>query len=307
APQEDVRRAGAGKAQRKRLAKVPSPGRTRKRDWAARALALEGARKAKAPDGPFKPQLARLGDAPPQGGQWLHEIKWDGYRILATVREGEVQLWSRNALEWTGRIPDISDAVRALGLTSAALDGELIAGGGTRDDFNLLQATLSGERPGKLAYVLFDLLHIDGVDITEAPLEQRKELLRQLLEKAPPQLAFSSHVAGDGQQAWQLAGEQHFEGIISKRSDRPYRPGRGDDWRKTKQLASDEFAVVGYTAPRGSRTGFGSLLLATPDAKHSWRYVGRVGTGFSDEQLRELAPRLARGGGDTPTAHVPAM
>lgn len=308
APEEDVRRAGGGKAQRKGLATVPAPRtRTRKRDWSKRALALDGARKARAPDGPFKPQLARLGQNPPQGEQWLHEIKWDGYRILATVSDGKVQLWSRNALEWTDRIPEIRDAVQALGLTSAALDGELIAGSGTRDDFNLLQATLSGERPGSLAYVLFDLLHIDGVDITEAPLLERKQLLHDLLEKGPPHLAYSSHVPGDGTQAWELAGEQHFEGIISKRADRPYRAGRGDDWRKTKQLASDEFAVVGYTAPRGSRTGFGSLLLARPDPEHGWRYVGRVGTGFSDEQLRDLAPRLVEGGGGKPTAMVPAM
>ena len=306
APAEDVRRAGGGKAARKHLARPPAP-RVRKRDWTRRALALDGARKARAPDGPFKPQLARLGEAPPQGGQWLHEIKWDGYRILATVSDGKVQLWSRNALEWTGRIPEIADAVQALGLASAALDGELIAGRGTREDFNLLQATLSGERPGALAYVLFDLLYVDGVDLTEVPLAGRKQLLQALLDKAPPQLAFSSHVPGDGRKAWELAGEQQFEGIISKRADRPYRPGRGDDWRKTKQLASDEFAVVGYTAPRGSRTGFGSLLLARPDPEHGWRYVGRVGTGFSDEQLRELAPRLVEGGGSKPTAFVATM
>src|SRR5690606_20345212 len=186
-PAEDVRRAGGGKAAPRRLAKLPAP-RTRKRDWSKRALALTGARKAKAAAGPFKPQLARLGELPPAGDQWLHEIKWDGYRILATVSDGKVQLWSRNALEWTGRIPEIADAVQALGLTSAALDGELIAGSGTRDDFNLLQATLSGERPGQLAFVLFDLLHVDGVDITEAPLVERKQLLQALLEKAPPQL-----------------------------------------------------------------------------------------------------------------------
>src|SRR5690606_17606794 len=109
--------------------------------------------------------LAKLGEAPPKGEQWLHELKWDGYRILATVADGQVQLWSRNALEWTDKIPEIRDAVAALRLESGALDGELIAGGGTKEDFNLLQSTLSGERQGTLAYALFDLLHIDGVDV----------------------------------------------------------------------------------------------------------------------------------------------
>ena len=118
-------------------------------------MALPKAKEAAPPSGPFEPQLAKLGEAPPQGDQWVHEIKWDGYRILATVADGAVRLWSRNALEWTDKIPEIRDAVAELGLTSAALDGELIAGSGTKEDFNLLQATLSGERQGALAYALW--------------------------------------------------------------------------------------------------------------------------------------------------------
>ena len=234
-----------------------------------------------------------------------HEIKWDGYRILATVTDGQVRLWSRNALEWTDKIPDIRDAIQALNLRSARLDGELIAGRGTKEDFNLLQATLSGERQVPLALAVFDLLHIDGVEISEAPLRERKQLLQQILANAPAgHLAYSSHVEGDGLEAFRVAGEQHFEGIISKRADRPYRGGRSDDWRKTKQLASQEYAVVGYTAPKGSRTGFGSLLLATPDPQHGWLYVGRVGSGFSDTLMQEVTQHL-HGGGKRPTAHIP--
>ncbi|AEQ96229.1 ATP-dependent DNA ligase [Xanthomonas oryzae pv. oryzicola BLS256] len=101
-----------------------------------------------------------------------------------------------------------------------------------------------------------------------------------------------------------MAGEQHFEGIISKRADRPYRDGRSDDWRKTKQLASQEYAVVGYTAPKGSRSSFGALLLAAPDPVHGWLYVGRVGSSFSDALMREITQQLEGGGGRTPTAHV---
>jgi bifunctional non-homologous end joining protein LigD len=302
-PAEDARRGGAAKKGRKKLASVPTRS-ARRKDWAKRASALQGARRAAAPDGPFEPQLARLGEAPPQGEQWLHEIKWDGYRILATATDGKARLWSRNALEWTGKLPEIVAAIEALGLDSAALDGELIAGSGTRDDFNLLQATLSGERQGRLSYALFDLLHVNGVDITGAALIERKALLQEILAKAPTHLAYSSHIEGDGEAAHELAARQHFEGIISKRGDRPYRAGRGDDWRKTKQLASDEFAVVGYTAPKGSRTGFGSLLLARPDPSHGWLYAGRVGSGFNDELMRQVSARLARGGSRTPSVHV---
>lgn len=302
-PAADLKRAGAGKARRKTLATAPAP-RRRRRDWAKKALALTGAVRGKAPTGPFEPQLAKLGESPPKGGQWLHELKWDGYRILATIAGGKVQLWSRNALEWTDRIPEIRDAIAALGLESGALDGELIAGSGSKDDFNLLQATLSGERQGTLALALFDLLHVDGVDVAGAPLVERKALLQELLEGVPGHLAYSSHVEGDGEAAFKLAADSHFEGIISKRMDRPYRGGRGDDWRKTKLLASDEFAVVGYTAPKGSRRGFGSLLLARPDREHGWVYVGRVGSGFSDALMAEVTKKLGRGGGKTPTAHV---
>ncbi|MBV6778137.1 DNA ligase D [Xanthomonas euvesicatoria] len=305
APAEDVRRAGAGKTQRKALTTVPPPAAKRRGTWAKRALALSNARRAEMEDAPFAPQLAKLGQSPPEGAQWLHEIKWDGYRILATVTDGKVRLWSRNALEWTDKTPEIADAIRSLGLRSAQIDGELIAGRGTKDDFNLLQATLSGERQVPLALAVFDLLHVDGVDISEAPLRERKRLLQQVLEAAPhTHLAYSSHVEGDGTEAFRVAGQQHFEGIISKRADRPYRDGRSDDWRKTKQLASQEYAVVGYTAPKGSRSGFGSLLLAAPDPVHGWLYVGRVGSGFSDALMREVTPQL-EGGGRKPTAHIP--
>nr|WVL55147.1 DNA ligase D [Xanthomonas nasturtii] len=306
APADDVRRAGAGKAVRKALTRVPPPQAAKKRGTRAKqALALTNARPVEMEDAPFAPQLAKLGQSLPAGAQWLHEIKWDGYRILATVTAGKVRLWSRNALEWTAKTPEIADAIQSLGLRSAQIDGELIAGRGTKQDFNLLQATLSGERQMPLALAVFDLLHLDGVDISQAPLRERKQLLQQVLAAAPnTHLAYSSHVDGDGSEAFRVAGEQHFEGIISKRADRPYHDGRSDDWRKTKQLASQEYAVVGYTAPKGSRSGFGSLLLATPDPVHGWLYVGRVGSGFSDALMHEVARQL-EGGGRKPTAHIP--
>ena len=305
-PAADLKRAGAGKTGKKHLKAPPTP-RRRRKDWAKKALRLDSAANAVLSPRPFQPQLAKLGDAPPQGPQWIHEIKWDGYRLLAIIHDRVVRLWSRNALEWTDKVPEIRDAIASLGLNDAVLDGELIAGRGSKEDFNLLQATLSGERQGKLAYVAFDLLHVDGVDISGAPLLQRKALLEELLEGQDTHLAYSSHIEGSGEDAFQLAGEQHFEGIISKRTDRAYHPGRSDDWRKTKQLASDEFAVVGFTAPKGSRTGFGSLLLAKPDPTHGWLYVGRVGTGFTDERIAQLSKRLTGKLSRTPTVHVPAQ
>jgi bifunctional non-homologous end joining protein LigD len=295
APAADLKRSGAGKTNRKNLAGVKVARSRRKRDWSAKAARLRGAKKGRITGEFFKPQLAKLGQAPPAGEQWLHEIKWDGYRLVVTIVAGKARLFSRNALEWTDKVPEITAAIEALKLTDAALDGELIAGQGTKEDFNLLQATLSGEKMGALSFVLFDLLHLDGIDVSGAPLVERKALLEEVLGEPPPHLAFSSHIAGNGAEAYRLASERSFEGVISKRGDRAHHPGRSDEWLKTKNLESDEFAVVGFTPPKGGRKGFGSLLLATPDARHGWRYVGRVGTGFSDELLGKVAETLDAG------------
>ncbi len=306
APAEDRKRAGQGKADKKRLSQVKPPARRRKVKLATAAQKLPEARKEPITGEAFAPQLAKLGDKPPDGEQWLHEIKWDGYRIAATVIKGRARLFSRNAIEWTQKVPEITAAVEALGLTSAALDGELIAGQGTKDDFNLLQATLSGAKQGSLTLVLFDLLHLDGIDISGSPLIDRKALLAKVLENPPSHLSLSSHVPGEGAKAFELAAGNDFEGIISKRGDRPHHPGRSDDWRKTKSLASDEFAVVGYTAPKGSRSGFGSLLLARPDPDHGWSYAGRVGSGFSHELITKVSRTLDKNAKAKPTVHVPA-
>ena len=304
-PSEDAKRAGKGKPAKRRLKEIAAPTKRTRKNWAIAAAKLTKAKKGSISGEAFEPQLARLGQTPPEGDQWLHEIKWDGYRIVATITKGKVQLWSRNALEWTDKVPEIVRAIESLQLNSAALDGELIAGKGTKQDFNLLQATLSGEQQGSLAYVLFDLLHLDGMDIGNAPLVERKALLEKILRPMPAHLSFSSHIPADGEEAFKLASDQHFEGIISKRGDRGHHPGRSDDWRKTKSLASDEFAVVGFTTPKGSRSGFGSLLLARPDAKHGWSYAGRVGSGFSDELIRKVSKTLDKGAQTKPTVHVP--
>jgi bifunctional non-homologous end joining protein LigD len=305
----DQARSGAGKARKKGLVETVAKSRSRRIDWAARAAKLPKAKAAKLRDAAFAPQLAKLTAKPPAGEQWLHEIKWDGYRLVTTVVGGKVRIWSRNAIEWTDKVPEIREAIAQLGLDAAAFDGELIAGTGTQQDFGLLQATLSGERQGTLAYALFDLLHLQGVSLEAAPLLARKELLCELLKDPPRHLAYSSHIAGDGDKAFELASQGEFEGIISKRADLPYEHGRSESWKKVKRMESEEFAVVGYTPGKGAREGFGSLLLARPDPKQpeGWSYVGRVGTGFSDRLITDLLKRIGKAGDKQPTVHVPPV
>ncbi|UGB37167.1 DNA ligase D [Frateuria soli] len=270
------------------------------------AAAAEGARKARASGDFFKPELATLRENPPVGEQWLHEVKWDGYRILATVAKGQVQLWSRNGLSWSDKIPDIRQAIESLGLDSARLDGELIAlGADGQADFNALQKTLSGEASAPLAYMLFDVPFLEGYDLSRTPLHARKAILEALLEDPPAHLSYSSHVVGNGDQVFAMASEQKLEGILSKRVASHYRGGRGDDWLKIKRVESDEFAVVGYTAPKGGRQGFGALLLARPAAEGGWHFMGQVGSGFSHRQLLDLSRTLATGGGSKPTVRNP--
>ncbi|WP_049622103.1 DNA ligase D [Frateuria defendens] len=272
-----------------------------------RAAGIPGARKAAIDTAFFAPELTRLRETPPHGEGWLHEIKWDGYRILAAIAGGAVQLWSRNALDWNARAPELVQALEQLGLREARLDGELIALHAGRSDFNALQQTLAGEAQAPLVYMLFDLPHFEGWDLRRSPLRERKALLEALIPPGSGHLAFSRHYEEDGEAVFAMVTAQGLEGIVSKRADSGYRPGRGDDWVKVKRLESDEFAVVGYTPPKGRRSGFGSLLLARPDAGGGWRYAGRVGSGFSDAQLRELGAAFAGKGRRTPPVRVDAI
>lgn len=281
--------------------KGPPAGRLRWREAASRLAHAVSAREAPAV---FEPQLASVGRQGAADGKWLHEIKWDGYRMIAVIEAGQVSVFSRSGLDWTSKVPAVCAALGRIALGDALLDGELIAGEGKVEDFTALQAALSGERPAALNYVAFDLLRIDGVDVSRAPLVARKALLAAVLESAPAGVAFSGHVDGDARRAFELAVGEGFEGIISKRADAPHRPGRGRDWIKHKAVASEEYAVVGFTPPRGSRAGIGALLLATPDAEHGWRYAGRVGSGFSDAQLAGLARYFEGDGRDDPSVHL---
>jgi bifunctional non-homologous end joining protein LigD len=242
------------------------------------------------------PQLAAPAASPPAGDRWLHEIKYDGYRLLARIAQGKVRLLTRNGLDWTGKFPLLARAFAALPAGSALIDGEVVAlaADGTTS-FARLQDALARDDTADLVYFAFDLLYRDGWDLTGAPLEDRKAALAALVPPAAEGvLRYSDHQQGRGPDFFRLACSHRLEGIVAKRRDQPYRPGRGSDWLKVKCHKRDEFVVIGYTEPAGRRLGFGALLLGYYDAQGRLHYAGRVGTGFSDRLLAELRPRLDR-------------
>ncbi len=244
----------------------------------------------------FNPELCRSQSSAPAGDNWLHEVKWDGYRLLTTIVRGKPRLWSRNGIEWTERLPDLVKAVQTLGLASAQLDGEMVVLREGRDSFNALQARLSeksADSNDQIVYMLFDMIHRNGESWREVALIERKRALAALIDRHPNEiLRYSEHQIGSGAEVFAQAITAGLEGIVSKRINSGYQGGRGGDWVKVKARPSDEFVVVGYTEPKGSRSGIGALLLGQPrDGVLS--YVGRVGTGFDDALLRSLRKRLS--------------
>jgi len=193
-----------------------------------------------------KPQLALPVKEAPAGPDWLHEIKYDGYRLHARIEGGDVALLTRNGLDWTHKYPAIPAALAVLGLGDVYLDGELCAlnPDGTTS-FSALQAATDERGSAELVYFLFDLLFVDGLDIADRPLMERKVLLERMLAGAPGAIRYSDHVAGDGPRFRAAACQAKAEGIISKRADAPYKPGDRGLWRKAKCLNREEFVVVG--------------------------------------------------------------
>ena len=266
----------------------PRPARKADVRWRTRAAKLEGARAGDMPLG-FSPELAQARATAPTGEAWLHEIKWDGYRMLVDLVDGKARLRSRNGLDWTADFPSIAAAIEALPVSDACFDGELVApGDGGYSDFALLQKTLKGRSASALRYAMFDMPGLAGVDLTASPLLARKDLLQALLDGAAPELFYSAHVQGHGPDVFAEAARQGFEGIISKRIDAPYRQTRSGQWLKIKGVREDDFLIVGYSLPKGSRSGFGALLLASREADGALRYMGRVGTGFDADTLRAV-------------------
>ena len=257
------------------------------------AAEIEGARPAKLPKAP-KPQLATLVDRAPGGAGWIHEIKFDGYRALAIVHGGKARMLTRSGLDWTEKFGPLADALAALPAKDAVLDGEM----GVLDDqgvssFRLLQEALSDGAADRMGFQAFDLLHLDGRDLTPVPLVERKAALRGLLAALPEgsPLAYSDHWDGSGNRFFQQACSMELEGIISKRAAAPYRPGRGRDWVKSKCSSRQEMVIGGFS-PSEARPGAVASLLVGYWEGDRLVYAGKVGTGMTDALATDLRNRL---------------
>lgn len=243
------------------------------------------------------PQLARLVDRPPTGADWAHEIKFDGYRMQARAEAGKARLFSRKGLDWTDRFPEIArDAGR---LPEGLYDGEICAlDAESRPDIAALQAALSTGRTGALAFFLFDVLHLEGRDLTDRPLAERKARLADVLGDAgQARLRYVEHFVTPGKAVLESACRMELEGVVSKRLDAPYRSGRSDTWVKSKCRGGQEVIVAGYTTTNGA---FRSLIAAVR-RDGELVHVGRVGTGFGRPVVERLLPRLKALETRTPT------
>ena len=249
------------------------------------------------------PALATLESSIPKSDDWLHEIKFDGYRIMTRITadskgKPQVRLLTRNGKDWSNKLPTLQKRLERLPCDNAVLDGELVAyERGGKTDFAQLQQAFTDKSTAKLVYQVFDLLYLNGQDLSKVPLVERKALLQQLLaaetEVADRTLRYTDHVVGQGPAFYEQACELGLEGVISKKADGNYPNGRSRSWLKIKCTGRDEFLICGYTAPQGARSGFGALLLG------SWLdgqliYTGKVGTGFNQRSLKSLTTQLKR-------------
>jgi len=255
---------------------------------------LISARKAKLPDF-LPPTLATLAATPPAGERWLHEIKFDGYRLEARIEAGRVRLLTRSGLDWTKKFGKaVPAALRDLPVGTAIIDGELVVETGSgASDFSALQADLSDGRDDRFIFYVFDLLHLDGYDLTRVPLEARKSLLAKLVPEGEGILRYSDHFDENGALVLRHACRLSLEGVVSKLRDAPYRAGRSKSWIKSKCSARQEFVVGGFVPSTVSRQAIGSLLLGLYK-NGKLEPVGRVGTGFSASVAADLFRRLNR-------------
>jgi bifunctional non-homologous end joining protein LigD len=303
-----TKRAASAKAKKSARSSGAKRGRrepaSRRRAIKADEVAsLAGARPAKIPRN-FKPQLATLSAEVPAGDEWLHELKFDGYRILAVVADGKVRLMTRNGNDWTHRFPSTAAAIARLGVEGSILDGEIVSlDADGRSDFQELQNFLKRGVDSSLVYYLFDSPYLLGYDLTDTPLADRKQALSRILlaanRKNDGPLRYSDHIRGRGEEVLEQACRANQEGVVSKRADGTYQQFRSPSWLKTKCHQRQEFVIGGYTRPEGSRVGFGALLLGHY-RNGDLVYSGRVGTGFSDQSLRDLVGKLKQRNRATP-------
>jgi bifunctional non-homologous end joining protein LigD len=285
AAQGDLRKDHAGRAKviAARPVALPDPAKVR------------GAKKGILPAF-LEPSLPQQVDKAPSGRNWVHEIKYDGYRIQARIDGTNVKLLTRKGLDWTKRFGPVGEALKTLGLSAALLDGEIIvedtAG---HASFPALQADLSAGRGDRYRYLLFDILYAEGFDLTRATLGDRKALLHEVLERLPANsiIRYSDHLDQDGPTVFEHASRLGLEGIVSKRIDLPYRAGRGDHWLKLKGVLRQEFILLGMIPSTAAKGTVGALLLGYYD-KGKLHYAGRVGTGYSAGQSKELFTALEK-------------
>jgi len=295
---EDIAEGKPAVKKRARAVKTAKGAKTEKRARPRARAARKKTPRRKASGGksglkPVEPQLAQLSATVPSGDEWVHEIKYDGYRLICTLQDGEARLWTRRQLDWTHRFPAITAAVAELDVESAILDGELVAlTAGGISSFQALQNSLQGIESRPLVYYVFDLLHFDGEDLRPLPLLERKERLKRILPADHAgRVRYNDHLRGDGLTFLKHCCRAGLEGIIAKRGDRPYVSGRSSDWLKCKCLQQEEFVIGGFTLSETDARGFGALLLGYYDQRQL-RYAGRVGTGFNHKLLLSLRKEL---------------
>jgi bifunctional non-homologous end joining protein LigD len=247
-----------------------------------------------------EPQLCTLVDSVPTGSGWMHEVKYDGYRALVAVGSGKAKVFTRNGLDWTDKFSRIAEAAAALPVASALIDGEIVSFKDGRPDFATLKDAISSG--GAMTLFAFDLLQVDGEDLTGLPNVQRKERLRAILP-ADSAIQFAEHILGPGETLFARMCAEGLEGIVSKRADAPYKGRRTKAWLKTKCIQRQELVIVGWT-PSDKKRGFRSLLLGV-NGPDGLTYAGKVGTGFDAKRMEELSEQLAALAQDAPTVAAP--
>jgi bifunctional non-homologous end joining protein LigD len=286
------RNSGAAPAARRKSARSPSRTRVGKK---AKSKTKES-RSAGAPPPDFvPPSLATLRTAAPSGEGWVHEIKFDGYRIQARLDHGEVRLITRKGLDWTSRFPNVAAAMAKLPAKTALIDGEIVVEDERGvSNFSMLQVALKEGRRDAFVYYVFDLLHLDGRDLRELPLIERKAELKRLIDSAKAAgttIRYSEHFDEDGALVLQQACRMTLEGIVSKRADAPYRSGRVETFIKTKCSNAQEFVVGGYSPSTAMPRAIGALAVGYYD-KGRLIYAGRIGTGYTHATAKDLWKRL---------------
>ena len=281
-----------GRKAKEKAKEAKEPGAERNARKAADAAVPEGAVQAKLPLA-FAPQLAVLVDEPPAGSGWTYEVKFDGYRLLARIDGDDVRLFTRNGNDWTSRLKALRDEIQSLGLASAWIDGEIVVlDSKGNPNFQSLQNAFDSAKTRDIVFFAFDVPHFGGYDLTRVPLAERRQVLRAALEgRESNTVRFSESFDAPVEQLLASACDKGLEGLIGKKADAPYSTRRSPTWIKLKCTKRQEFVVVGYTDPKGSRTGFGSLLLAINEGG-KLVYAGNVGTGFDQRGLEALHAKL---------------